>query len=210
MKQYTIGTRINSWTILGATYRVKEACGKYKYVIPCQCACGSEARALPMAYIRTYKHCKECTTHSSNGYPIHKQGNTSLYRIWSGMLGRCERPSTESYKYYGARGITVCNEWRGSFIPFMQWALANGYTEGLSIERIDNDKNYEPDNCKWIPLTEQGKNRRNNRNYTLDGVTKNIYEWSKDARCEVYHTTLWKRVVRQGMPLLEAFRARRR
>lgn len=91
---------------------------------------------------------------------LHGGHGTRLYGIWNGMKSRCYNPKSNSWKYYGARGIAVCDEWRLSFVAFRDWALANGYEDGLSIERDKNDLGYEPGNCRWIPLFAQSRNRR--------------------------------------------------
>ena len=90
----------------------------------------------------------------------HDGTHTRLFRIWGGMKNRCYNPNNGSYTRYGGRGITVCDEWLHSFVAFRDWSLAHGYTDDLSIDRIDNEKGYAPDNCRWIPMAEQSKNRR--------------------------------------------------
>lgn len=85
---------------------------------------------------------------------------TRLYRIWGGMKSRCYNPNQRNYKYYGAKGIEVCEEWKSSFEAFRKWATENGYQEDLTIDRIDGDKGYSPDNCRWTTMSEQLKNRR--------------------------------------------------
>ena len=101
--------------------------------------------------------------------------------IWWCMIERCYRPNARSYKWYGAKGITVCDEWK-DFKAFEAWALSAGYKNNLSIERIDNSKGYSPDNCKWIPLCEQNKNRTNTVRITINGETKILADWVR-----VYH-----------------------
>ena len=101
---------------------------------------------------------------------------TRIYAIWRNMIDRCDFPKATGYKDYGGRGIIVCDEWRNSFIVFNDWAMLNGYTELLTIDRIENDKNYEPGNCKWSTSSEQAFNRRmkstNKSGYT--GVSKRL------------------------------------
>ena len=108
--------------------------------------------------------------------PMSSQG---WYRIYWGMRNRCENPNVAGYKYYGGRGISVCEEWHDPRV-FGKWAIENGYEKGLSIERIDVNKGYCPSNCKWIPRNEQGFNRSDSTRFTKDGVTKTRKQWEKD------------------------------
>ena len=88
----------------------------------------------------------------------HGMNNTRLYRIWNGMKNRCNNQNRKDYYMYGGRGIFVCDEWQ-NFIPFYEWAEKNGYSEELTLERIDVNGNYEPDNCIWVTLKEQANNK---------------------------------------------------
>jgi hypothetical protein len=83
-----------------------------------------------------------------------------LWRIWAGMTDRCRRPKNSGFKYYGARGISVCPEWRDDYPAFRDWALANGYGDGLTIDRVDPDGNYEPGNCRWVSASENSRRAR--------------------------------------------------
>ena len=111
-------------------------------------------------------------------------GRTRLGYIYKGMKSRCFWEKDKDYKNYGARGITVCDEWysprkhRG-WIAFKKWAYSHGYKEGLTIDRIDNSKGYSPDNCRWVSMKVQNNNRRNNRLITYKNETKTLSQWSE-------------------------------
>lgn len=95
------------------------------------------------------------------------------------MKTRCQNSKSKEYDRYGGRGITVCEEWKNDFMSFYNWAIANGYQEGLTIDRKDNDGNYEPSNCRWITRKEQMNNCSRNHLITIDGETHTIKEWSE-------------------------------
>jgi hypothetical protein len=109
------------------------------------------------------------------------------------MRSRCYNPNTPKYYNHGGRGIKVCDEWLGEngFINFHNWAIKNGYSDDLTLDRINNDGNYEPDNCKWSTYEEQNFNRRTNRLFTINGEIRTAKEW-----CEITGTninTFWQR-----------------
>ena len=102
----------------------------------------------------------EIRKQEAKDYKEYSDRHILLYYTWQGMKARCLRKSHSKYKDYGARGITVCNEWLNDFRAFCEWSLANGYRHGLSIDRIDNDSGYRPDNCRWTTCSVQNSNRR--------------------------------------------------
>ena len=121
-----------------------------------------------------------------------RNGSTRLYKVWRNMKVRCDNPNCKEYKYYGGRGISVCEEWN-DFIEFQKWAYANGYDENAkrgecTLDRIDVNKNYEPSNCRWVNMKVQCNNRRlwgtNTHNHkmitwTYKGETHTVREWSE-------------------------------
>ena len=99
-------------------------------------------------------------------YQLHGKSETRLYTILKGMIKRCSNPKTEFYHLYGGKGISICDEWLNDFLSFESWALANGYADNLSIDRINGDKNYTPDNCRWADSTTQNRNQVKQKNNT--------------------------------------------
>lgn len=109
----------------------------------------------------------------------HGKKKTRLYRIWLNMKNRCHNPRTPRFKDYGGRGITVCDEWKDNFQAFYDWAMANGYSDDLTIDRKDNDKGYSPDNCRWTTNLIQGNNSRHNHTVTYQGKTQSLSDWAR-------------------------------
>lgn len=140
----------------------------------------------------------ELNTLAPHGYNTHKggvrrwermaeeeggeEGESRLYNIWSGIRDRCLNRNNSDYPDYGGRGITICEEWSNNFETFRDWALDNRYRDGLTIDRIYNNASYSPENCRWITMKEQARNKRNNVLLEIGGVTKCLKEWA-----EVFH-----------------------
>lgn len=114
------------------------------------------------------------------GRKTHGMYNTRLYDIWVNMKQRCFNPNDQAYHNYGGRGIAVCDEWKENFQEFYDWAIANGYGDTLSVDRIDNNGNYCPENCRWTDRNVQNRNRRNNHKLTYNGVSKTVVEWAEE------------------------------
>lgn len=117
------------------------------------------------------KNGRFCVTHGMTG--------TRIHNIWRSIKRRCYTKSHIEYKRYGGRGITACDEWQ-EFIPFYEWSMKNGYQDNLTIDRIDPDGNYAPDNCRWATQKEQQNNRRNNHLITYNGKTQTAKQWSEE------------------------------
>lgn len=115
----------------------------------------------------------------------HGMSNTRLYTIWSLMKYRCCNSSRREYKRYGGRGIKVCDEWM-KFKSFMEWSIANGYSDDLTLDRIDNDGDYAPSNCRWVSMQVQAFNKSTNRYITHNGQTKTITQWASDSNMPYY------------------------
>lgn len=108
----------------------------------------------------------------------HGMYKTKIYSHWENMKQRCYSKNASYYKNYGGRGIIVCNEWINDFMAFYTWSMKNGYQNNLELDRINNNGNYEPDNCRWITHKEQQYNKRSNRLITYKGKTQTAMEWS--------------------------------
>ena len=109
----------------------------------------------------------------------HGFSHTPLYAVYIQMVARCHNPKHNYYFNYGARGITVCDEWRNDRLKFIKWSYENGYKEGLSIDRIDNSKGYSPTNCRWTDRRTQQNNTRKNRFIEVNGERHTLSEWSR-------------------------------
>ncbi len=122
----------------------------------------------------------------------HGMTGTRIYYIYNNMINRCEREKDKRYSNYGKRGISVCDEWKQSFQSFFNWALSNGYDETLTLDRIDVDGNYDPNNCRWTTIKEQENNRSNNHLITFNGKTQTLAQWSEERK--IKYATLERRI----------------
>ena len=109
----------------------------------------------------------------------HGMSKNKFYQVWNGIKQRCYNENNKQYKNYGKRGIKVCDEWLNNFEAFYEWAIDNGYKEGLQIDRINNNGNYEPNNCRWVDRYVNNDNRRNNITFTYKGKTMSLRAWCR-------------------------------
>lgn len=120
------------------------------------------------------------------------RSKTRLYRIWHNMKQRCGNPNNTVYAYYGGKGISVCDEWKNSFHTFAEWAYANGYTDEMTIDRIDSDVNYCPSNCRWVSRKDQANNTSSNRIIEYNGRSQTTAQWAEELG--INQKTLWARL----------------
>lgn len=110
----------------------------------------------------------------------HGMSGTRIYSCWTDIKRRCYNPKNKRFSRYGGRGISVCEEWRDSFKSFYDWSIKNGYNDSLTIDRIDINKGYSPDNCRWVSAFEQQSNTSRSHYITINGVTKTISQWARE------------------------------
>lgn len=170
----------------------------------CKCDCGREV--VIRGYCLTNGSTKSCGCYRRELGSWGKSHNRSkykrLYNIWLKMKRRCYNKKEKYYYNYGGRGIKVCNEWLHNFDAFRKWAFENDYQENLTIDRIDNNGNYEPSNCRWANRQQQNRNTRRNRYLTFNGETKVASDWATITGIGLY-TLLYR--LNQGKPIEEIF-----
>jgi hypothetical protein len=110
---------------------------------------------------------------------MHGLSKHKLYKAWHNMRSRCKNPNASKYYLYGGKGIFVCDEWDNDFLNFYNWSMENGWREGLTLDRIDGNKNYCPDNCRWATYKQQNNNTTQNRWITFNGKRHNVTQWAK-------------------------------
>lgn len=176
------GDRFGKLTVIREVEPNITPCGTKQRKFLCRCECGNEVVRLRSTLVNGAKSSCGCEP-----LPIAKlnkkyeSGTTDsyLYTTWCGMRQRCNNPNSSSYPRYGGRGISVCDEWNNDFLAFKKWAKENGARKGLTIDRINNDGDYCPDNCRWADLIVQANNKRTNRIITYNGESHTVMEWSR-------------------------------
>lgn len=149
----------------------------------CACDCGNTKVAMSKSLRSGMTISCGCARKGINS--THRQSGTRLYQIWNGMHQRTKNPNVERYANYGGRGIKVCQEWE-RFEPFLDWAFANGYQDDLTIDRIDVNGDYTPENCRWVSAKQQSRNTRRNHRYTYRGQSKTMGEWAEQFKIKPY------------------------
>lgn len=185
-------------TVLSEAHGIEQTTKQKQYFWNCQCECGNTI-IVPSRYLRERKHIIKscgCLFKIANN-----MSQTRQYRIWFGMKDRCTRENNTRYEYYGARGISYDPKWE-AFNDFWE-DMKQGYKDTLSLDRIDNDKDYSKENCRWVNQTKQVRNRGNTRTITYKGETKPLAVWAQEYGFT--YTCLYDRVVTRGWNLDRAF-----
>ena len=128
------------------------------------------------SHIKNIKNCY----HNHNHHNANNLSNTRLYKIYLSMLSRCNNTNNKDYKFYGLKGIKVCDEWVNNFTLFYNWAINNGYQDNLTIDRIDENINYEPNNCRWIKSSENSRFKSTTNKIEVNNIIKSGNQWAKD------------------------------
>lgn len=187
-----VGRKFGKYTVIAET---NKRCPT-KFVCKCECGKIVEVRSGDLKNGHS-NGCNKCSqiTHGMSG--------TRIYKIWKDMKSRCFNKNMKSFVHYGERGITVCGEWKESFINFKEWAFENGYKEDLTIDRIDVNGNYEPNNCRWATTSLQNSNKRR-KQYEIGGVVKTFPQWCEYA--DLSYNLVYQRVHTVGETLERALR----
>ena len=171
----------------------------------CQCDCGEEVikagTPLKRGLIRSCG-CYRVDVARENK-TIHGHRYERTYNIWKHMIKRCDDENDNKYDYYGGRGIHVCDDWRNNYEDFRDWSLEHGYTDDLSLDRINNNGDYSPENCRWVDRYTQMNNTRRSRHITNENISHSISEWSRILG--VHKATLRDRINRGDMSDFEKY-----
>ena len=176
-----IGQTFGRLTVI-AEGETRELSNKRKqYYWLCQCNCGSKPKEITQNCLLNGETISCGCYHSEHNHEYgfkHGMSNTRIYTIWSGMIQRCCNPNAKNYPRYGGRGITICEEWK-EFKNFYDWSKISGYTDNLTIERLDNNGNYCPENCTWITKQKQMRNKRRNDYIQYNDEELTLTEWAR-------------------------------
>ena len=157
--------RFGKWTVITQVGKCTSGQLRWK----CVCDCGTQRTVA--GYSLKSGDSKSCGCGKSRAFrernTLHGDSRTRLYKIYYGIKNRCYDKKNENYRYYGKKGIKMCKEWMENYLKFKKWAEDSGYAKNLTIDRINNNGNYEPNNCRWVSMMEQNRNKSNNFGITL-------------------------------------------
>lgn len=194
-----IGERYGRLTIIAEPYVIISPSGQNKKKVTCMCDCG-KTKDFYLDLLRR-GHTKSCGCFQKESRYTrikHGESGSKLHAVWATMKARCTNPNNSEYRLYGQKGIVICDDWFNDYRNFSKWAYENGYKEGLSIDRIDSNGNYEPCNCGWATPKQQANNTCRNIRIEMDGCIHTLSEW-----CELYKKPYEKvrRKIHQGISL---------
>lgn len=171
----------------------------------CKCDCGN-VHVVEGGHLKS-GHTKSCgclqPEVAKKAMFKHNECHTRLHNTWINMCGRCSNPRHSRYKHYGKRGISVCQEWRSNYTAFRDWALSNGYKNDLTIDRINVNGNYCPENCRWATNAQQSVNKQNSIVVEYHGRTQPLSVWCKELG--IKYTTAYMRLRTYGWPIEKIF-----
>lgn len=178
------GQKFGRWTVIDRASDLITASGNHFTRWNCICDCGTKKEVNANSLLSGRSTSCGCYSKEvskkvmSNNFKTHGDSKTRLYKIWAGMKKRCNNVNALNYDDYGGRGIEICDEWC-DYNSFKEWAIKNEYNDSLSIDRIDVNGNYEPQNCRWVNNKGQANNRRTSVYITYNGETHTIAEWAQ-------------------------------
>lgn len=198
------GKRFGRLVAIKFDHRVQRHDDKgYRYFWLFKCDCGNKV------VLERNGRAKSCgclhKENCGNLFRTHGLRKHPLYKKWVSMKSRCFNENEKCYKDYGGRGIKVCKDWSESFLSFYNWAIQNGYEENLTIDRIDVNGNYEPNNCRWVDLYVQANNRRDSINITYNGETKTLMQWCR--KLNLNYPLVKQRIKRDGKNFEQAIKS---
>lgn len=188
------GQRFGAWTVLKQAPNHISHSGSSYTAWECVCDCGCHRTVLTNALTSGRSSSCGCLgsqrqrATAKKNFTTHGESKTRLYKIWAGMRKRCR---DQDNRNYGARGITVCDQWN-DYMTFREWAATHGYDDTKSIDRIDVDGNYCSENCRWATSVAQANNRRSSVTYTINGITLTLAEWAR--KYNKPYKLLWKKL----------------
>lgn len=203
LENILIGSKFNRLRYIGKAENDK----RNKTMWICKCDCGTikniQATQVKNQRVLSCGCLKDEGNRKTHGLRKHR-----LYKIHSGMRQRCYNENNTAYKNYGGRGITVCDEWKNDFQSFYDWSMENGYQKGLSIDRINNDGNYEPSNCRWVDTKTNNNNKRNVHYVTYKNKTQSLMSWCEEL--DLDYGIISSRIVEYGWDIERAFTTKSR
>lgn len=200
-----VGQKFGNWTVLSFSHKERVSSKEYKNYYICKCKCGTIRKVMRSNLLKGISTSCGCLQRkkTSEHNATHGQSSKRIYAIWQNMKERCYRTKRHNYSNYGGRGIAVCDEWKNDFQAFYDWAMANGYKEDLTIDRINVNGNYEPNNCRWVTQEIQRLNKTTTKYITYKNETKPLMVWCQELGLN-YHKII-ERLNKLGWSTERAF-----